>query len=50
MRRCVPITIVSVLIHQDNKTYSWINSNGCFHAALNDKHTGCGSADSFIII
>jgi hypothetical protein len=36
MQKWVPIGIVSTLLHQDNKTYSWINSKGCFRARVDD--------------
>jgi hypothetical protein len=36
MKCWVPIGIVSTLLHQDSKTYSWINSKGCFHARVDD--------------
>jgi hypothetical protein len=36
MKRLVPIGIISILLHQDDKTYSWKNSKGCFHARVSN--------------
>jgi len=46
----VPIGIVSMLLHCDKKTYSWINTKGCFHARRDDRHGTWSSRQGNVVV